>query len=74
MVQSSIFMVQPSIIALVAALLGIVLQNFGGAYRFLTILGTACIMGAFIIAVTSFLLVIKDWIFPQGQPVAQKKN
>ncbi|HOX34739.1 MAG TPA: hypothetical protein P5217_03390 [Methanoregulaceae archaeon] len=62
-------MVQPSIVALGAALFGIVLQTYGAEYRFVYIIGTACIMGAFVIAVTAFLLVIKDWIFPSGQPV-----
>lgn len=65
-------MVQPSIVALGAALFGIVLQTYGTEYRFIYIIGTACIMGAFVIAVTAFLLVVKDWIFPQGQPVARK--
>lgn len=64
---------QPSIVALGAALLGIVLQTYGAEYRFIYIIGTACVMGAFIIAITAFLLVIKDWIFPQGQPAIQKK-
>jgi len=61
-------MVQPSIIALGAALFGIVLQTYGEGFRFLYIIGTACIMGAFIIALTAFLLFVKDWILSSGHP------
>ena len=53
-------MVQPSIIALGASLLGIVLQNYAAEYRFIYIIGTACIMGAFVIAFTEFVLFLKD--------------
>ncbi len=66
-------MIQPSIIALGAALFGIVLQTYGTEYRFIYIIGTACIMGAFVIAITSFLLVVKDWILPPDYATAAKK-
>ncbi len=55
-------MVQPSIIALGASLLGIMLQTYGAEYRAIYIIGTACIMGAFVIAFTEFVLFVKDTI------------
>jgi hypothetical protein len=49
-----------SLVALAASLVGIVLERTGTPPY--TIIGTALIMGAFIIAITSFLLFLKDWI------------
>ena len=54
---------QASIVALVAAFIGIFMGRFGGGVSYLAILGDAFIMGAFIIASTSFLLFLKDQIF-----------
>jgi hypothetical protein len=51
---------QASLVALAAALIGIVLERTGTPP--LSIIGTALIMGAFIIAITSFLLFLREWI------------
>lgn len=56
-------MVQASVVALAAALLGIALQYTGINTPAVSIIGTACIMGAFIIAVTAFLLFCRDRFF-----------
>lgn len=51
---------QASLVALAAALVGIVLERTGTPP--FSIIGTALIMGAFIIAITSFLLFLREWI------------
>jgi hypothetical protein len=53
---------QASLVALVAALAGIILGRVGSG-TFLMIIGDALIFGAFIIAVTAFLLFLKDRFF-----------
>ena len=58
---------QASLVALVAALAGIVLEKTGSDSPFLGILGNALIMGAFIIAITAFLLFLKNRFFGSGQ-------
>lgn len=60
-------MVQASVVALAAALLGIAVQYSGINAPFVSILGTACIMGAFIIAITAFLLFCKGYFFPTSR-------
>lgn len=60
-------MVQASVIALAAALLGIVFQYAGKETPYIHIIGTACIMGAFIIAVTAFLLFLKERFLSTGR-------
>jgi hypothetical protein len=57
---------QASFVALAAALLGIVLERFGQGTPYISLTGTALIMGAFIIAITSFLLFLKAQFF--GRP------
>ena len=49
---------QASIVALIAALAGIIIQKMGNS-NFFTIIGDAFIMGAFIIAIVAFLLFLK---------------
>lgn len=51
--------------ALIAALAGIILQKIGNS-NFFMILGDAFIMGAFIIAITAFLLFLKTRIVGSG--------
>ncbi len=53
---------QASLVALIAALGGIVLGRIGNG-TFLMIIGDALVMGSFIIAVTAFLLYMKDQLF-----------
>ncbi len=53
---------QASLVALLAALSGIILGR-AGAGTFLMIIGDALIFGSFIIAVTAFLLFMKDRFF-----------
>jgi len=52
--------VQVSILALVAALVGIIILKIGAGSPFITILGDACIMGAFAIALIAFLFFMKE--------------
>lgn len=57
---------QASLVALVAALVGIGLEKMGSGSPAIVLFGDALIMGAFIIAVTSFLLFLKNRFFGQG--------
>jgi hypothetical protein len=57
---------QASLVALVAALVGILLERMGGEAPYISIIGTALIMGAFIIAITAFLLFLKDRLLYGG--------
>jgi hypothetical protein len=59
--------VQASIVALVAALAGIIIERLGETIPGLRIIGDALIMGAFIIAITAFLLFMKAQFFSAGQ-------
>lgn len=54
---------QASLVALVAALGGVLLEKLGSGIPFLVIIGDALIMGAFIIAITAFLLFLKARLF-----------
>ena len=54
---------QASLVALVAALVGIILERAGSGTPYLTIIGDALVMGAFIIASTSLLLFLKSQLF-----------
>jgi hypothetical protein len=54
---------QASVVALVAAFIGIFMGRFGSGEPYLRILGDAFVMGAFIIASTSFLLFLKSRLF-----------
>lgn len=58
---------QASLVALVAALAGIVIERFFSSIPFLLIIGDALIMGAFIIAVTAFLLFLKAQVLGSGE-------
>lgn len=57
---------QASLVALAAALAGIVLEKAGGGSPPVTLLADALIMGAFIIAITAFLLFLKERFFGRG--------
>jgi hypothetical protein len=57
---------QASLVALVAALGGILLDKLGSGSPFITIIGDAFIMGAFIIAITAFLIFLKGRFFGHG--------
>ncbi len=57
---------QASLVALVAALAGIILERMGSGTPYLVIIGDALVMGAFIIAITSFLLFLKDRFLSTG--------
>jgi hypothetical protein len=61
---------QASLVALVAALLGILLERYGQGTPFITLIGTALIMGAFIIAITAFLLFLKEQFFGRSDEIA----
>ena len=61
---------QASLVALVAALVGIFMERFGSGIPYLEILGDALVMGAFIIAITSFLLFLKSQLFRRSDEIA----
>jgi hypothetical protein len=61
---------QASLIALAAALLGIVLERFGQGTPYISLTGTALIMGAFVIAITSFLLFLRIQFFGRPDEIA----
>jgi hypothetical protein len=65
--QKGSTIVQASLVALVAALAGIVLERMDTVSPVFRILGSALIMGAFIIAITAFLLFLKNRFFGTGQ-------
>jgi hypothetical protein len=60
---------QASLVALVAALAGIILERVGSGTPYLIIIGDALIMGAFIIAITSLLMFLKDQILGGGDQI-----
>jgi hypothetical protein len=60
---------QASLVALVAALAGIILERVGSGTPYLIIIGDALIMGAFIIAITSLLMFLKDQILSGGDQI-----
>ncbi|NMB78921.1 MAG: hypothetical protein GYA23_07470 [Methanomicrobiales archaeon] len=55
--------IQAMLVALVAVVMGIILDQFGALSVFFGLVGKMLIMGAFIIGVTAFLLFVKEWIF-----------
>jgi hypothetical protein len=57
--------VQASIVALVAALAGIIIQKMGNS-NFFSIIGDAFIMGAFVVAIVAFLLFLKVRVMGQS--------
>jgi hypothetical protein len=57
--------VQASIVVLIAALAGIIIQKAGNS-NFLTIIGDAFIMGAFLIAIVALLLFLKERFMGPG--------
>jgi hypothetical protein len=59
--------VQASLVALAAALAGIILERSGLAFPFVRIIGDALIMGAFIIAITAFIIYAKNRFFGTPQ-------
>lgn len=58
---------QASLVALVAALAGILIGRLGEIVPGLRIIGDALIMGAFVIAITAFLLFMKAQLFGTRQ-------
>jgi hypothetical protein len=54
---------QASVVALIAAFIGIFMGRFGSGMPILRVLGDAFVMGAFIIASTSLLLFLRGRLF-----------
>lgn len=65
---------QASIVALVAALAGILLEKGGTGTPYLMLIGDALVMGAFIIAITSFLLFLKEQFFGRADAIAWQSH
>jgi hypothetical protein len=58
--------VQAMVIALFAVSVGIIFTQVGSLSIFISIVGILLIMGAFIIAITAFLLFLREWIVTNG--------
>lgn len=54
------------LIAVIAVCIGIVFTQMGTLSVFINTVGIMFIMGAFIIAITAFLLFLREWIFTNG--------
>ena len=57
--------IQAMVVALFAVSIGIVFTQLGSLSLF-SIVGILFIMGAFIIAITAFLLFLREWIVTNG--------
>lgn len=55
------------LVALLAVCIGVVFSLFETGSLFFGIVGKMFIMGAFIIAVTAFLLFLREWVLPGGE-------
>jgi hypothetical protein len=60
---------QASLVALIAALAGIILERVGAGTPYLMLIGDALVMGAFIIAITSLLLFLKTQFLGAGDEI-----
>jgi hypothetical protein len=60
---------QASLVALIAALAGIILERVGAGTPYLMLIGDSLVMGAFIIAITSLLLFLKTQFFGGGDEI-----
>lgn len=58
---------QAMLVALLAVCIGVVFSLFETGSLFFGIVGKMFIMGAFIIAVTAFLLFLREWVLPGGE-------
>jgi hypothetical protein len=58
--------IQAMVIALFAVAVGIIFNQMGTLSIFISIVGILFIMGAFIIAITAFLLFLREWIVTNG--------
>jgi len=55
------------LVALCAVCIGVVFSLLGTGSIFFGIVGKMFIMGAFIIAVTAFLLLLREWVLSGGE-------
>ena len=58
--------VQVMVLALIAVSAGIIFSQMGSLSPFISTVGIMFIMGAFIIAITAFLLFLREWICAGG--------
>ena len=58
--------VQVMLLAMIAVCIGILFSQLGSLSVFISVVGIMFIMGAFIIAITAFLLFLREWIFTGG--------
>jgi hypothetical protein len=54
------------LVALIAVFIGLVFNQLGSTSIIISTVGIMFIMGAFIIGVTAFLLLMKEWIISSG--------
>ena len=57
---------QAMLVALGAVCIGVLFDQLGSASILLSLVGRMFIMGAFIIAVTAFILTMREWILESG--------
>lgn len=58
--------VQVMVLSMIAVCIGILFSQLGSLSVFISAVGIMFIMGAFIIAITAFLLFLREWIFTGG--------
>lgn len=58
--------VQVMLLAMIAVCIGILFSQLGALSVFISVVGIMFIMGAFVIAITAFLLFLREWIFTGG--------
>lgn len=57
---------QVMLLSMIAVCIGILFSQLGSLSVFIGVVGIMFIMGAFIIAITAFLLFLREWIFTSG--------
>lgn len=57
---------QVMLLSMIAVCIGILFSQLGSLSVFIGAVGIMFIMGAFIIAITAFLLFLREWIFTSG--------
>jgi hypothetical protein len=58
--------VQVMLLAMIAVCIGILFSQLGSLSVFISAVGIMFIMGAFVIAITAFLLFLREWISASG--------
>jgi len=54
------------LVALGAVCIGLIFDQLGSTSLYFSLVGRMFIMGAFIIAITAFILIMREWLLEQG--------